>query len=163
MQEQQNKLLNILSELKITYRAFEHEASFHVGDNDEHAKDFQGARTKNLFLRNKKGHQHYLVVMKDNKAADLAKLREFVDDSKLGMASDDRLMQFLGVKPGSVSTFALINDLQKHVKVIVDQDIFEEKYVYLHPLINTQTFEISSTDYRRFLDYTGNHYSLYQF
>ncbi len=82
-----------------------------------------GLQCKNLFLRNKKGDRHYLVVLEISKRADLKDLVKLVGDDRLSFGSPERLMAQLGLTPGSVSPFGLINDADGSVRVLVDVDL----------------------------------------
>ena len=107
-----------------------------------------GARPKNLFLRNKKGKLHYLVVLESSKTVDLLKVAEMLEDFKLGFASPDRLFTYLKTTPGSVSVFGLVFDIDNHVQVLVDKDLLNSELVHFHPNDNTKTWLIKGMDLR---------------
>jgi Ala-tRNA(Pro) deacylase len=119
-----------------------------------HWKDIPGAPVKNLFLRNKKGDRHYLVILGIEKQADLRRLVKIIGDDRLSFASPERLMRHLGVTPGSVSPFGLIHDAQRSVRVIVDGDHAER--LIFHPNDNTASLTIAGADFVRFLEQQGN-------
>ena len=111
---------------------------------------------KNLFLRNKKGDRHYLVILAISKQADLRALVKMVGDDRLSFGSPERLMANLGLTPGSVSPFGLTNDVRHAVRVIVDQDLRSAERLIFHPNINTASVAIAGADFVRYLESTGN-------
>ena len=115
-----------------------------------------GTKTKNLFLRDRKGRRHFLVTVGYEKAVDLKALASLLGVSKLGFASAERLERYLGVDPGSVSILGVVNDVNQEVEVIVDQDLWGAKAFQCHPLVNTSTLVISRDHLQRFLEITGH-------
>ena len=109
-----------------------------------------------LFLRNQKGNRQYLVVLIASKTADLKGVADQIGDGKLSFASAERLMTHLGLTPGSVSPFGLINDPAHAVRVVLDRDLQAASRLSFHPNINTVTFTIAAADFARFLDACGN-------
>jgi len=149
------KVLEILDKLGIEYTRREHPPVFTVEQAEKHWSDITGAHCKNLFLRNKKGNRHYLVILLSRKQADLRSLNEKLNEDRLSFGSPDRLKKYLGLEPGSVSPFGLINDPRKEVTVIVDQDLKQEARVNFHPNVNTSTVGISTADFEKFLAWSG--------
>jgi Ala-tRNA(Pro) deacylase len=149
------KVLEILDKLGIEYTRREHPPVFTVEQAEKHWTEIDGAHCKNLFLRNKKGNRHYLVILLSRKQADLRGLNEKLGEDRLSFGSPDRLKKYLGLEPGSVSPFGLINDLGKQVIVVVDQDLRREARVNFHPNVNTSTVGISTADFEKFLDWSG--------
>ena len=111
---------------------------------------------KNLFLRNQKGTRHYLVIVHYQKRADLRTVAEQIGDGKLSFASPERLLAHLGVTPGSVSPFGLINDADHAVRVVIDQELRSADRISFHPNINTATIVLAFADFLRFLESCGN-------
>ena len=145
-----------LNALGIRYEVYEHPPVFTGEEAALHWKDIPGAAVKNLFLRNKKGDRHYLVILGIEKQADLRRLVKIIGDDRLSFASPDRLMRHLGVTPGSVSPFGLIHDAQRAVRVIVDSDLRNAERLIFHPNDNTASLTIAGADFVRFLDEQGN-------
>ena len=112
----------------------------------------RGAHGRNLFLRNKKGDKHYLVVAKYTKRIDLKRLENMLGGERVSFDSEARLEKYLGLSTGAVSPFGLIND----VEVIIDSDLQRADPINFHPNVNTATVSISFVDFRKFLDHTGN-------
>ena len=145
-----------LGELSIPYDRFEHPPVATVEDAAQYWAAIDATHCKNLFLRNQKGNRHYLVVLVHSKKADLRAVADQIGDGKLSFASPERLMTHLGLTPGSVSPFGLINDRQHSVRVVLDRDLKSAARLSFHPNINTATYVVSATDFARFLDACGN-------
>ena len=145
-----------LDALGITYEKYTHPPVFTGEEADEHWAPIPATRVKNLFLRNKRGDRHYLVILEVSKQADLRKLVKIVGDDRLSFGSPERLMATLGVTPGSVSPFGLIHDAGHSVRVIVDGDLRGAERLIFHPNSNTRSVAISGADFERFLASRGN-------
>lgn len=154
--ESEQRVYDTLNEIGIEYEKYEHKPVYTIEDVNELDIDIPGDHTKNLFLRNRKGNVHYLVVLEDSKQADLKKLSKQLGSTPLSFASEERLGKYLGLKPGSVSPFGLINDSDKCVRVIIDNDILKAEKVGFHPNLNTATLVISCRDFQKFLKWTKN-------
>ena len=146
----------VLDSLGIAYTRTDHEAAFTVEQADHLYGHVPGVHSKNLFLRNKKGDVHYLVVVRSDKRVDLKALRAVVDESTLSFASPERLMKYLGVIPGSVTPLGLIHDTAHTVRVMVDRDVMAAEQVNFHPNVNTATLTLARADFERFLAHCGN-------
>ena len=145
-----------LDALGIAYERHEHPAVFHADDASKYWAPIPGVQCKNLFLRNKKGDRHYLVVLEISKRADLKEIVKLVGDDRLSFGSPERLNKFLGVAPGSVSPLGLIHDAGHSVRVIVDSDLRSAGRLIFHPNDNTASLTISGEDFVRFLEQQGN-------
>ena len=145
-----------LDALGIQYEAYEHPAVFTSEEAVEHWAAIPATRVKNLFLRNKKGDRHYLVILGVEKQADLRALAKVIGDDRLSFGSSDRLMAHLGLTPGSVSPFGLIHEGSQEVRVIVDEDLRSAARLIFHPNINTASVSIGVADFERFLASRGN-------
>lgn len=156
--EQKEKVVKHLEDLNISYKLYEHEAANTVADAQEAWSEIAGIHCKNLFFRDTKGRQHYLVVLEQSKQLDIKKMGERLGNQRLSFASEKRLMKYLGLTPGSVTPFGLINDVDKHVKVFFDADIRKAKFVNFHPNINTATLNLSFEDFELFLKESGQEY-----
>ncbi len=149
-------IYKVLDEIGVDYLKREHPAVFTCEEADQYYKDVEGGHSKNLFLRNKKGDTHYLVIIESSKKVDLKDLKEKLGESKLSFASEERLMRFLGLEKGSVSPFGLINDTEHEVVVVMDKDLLKYDKLHYHPNVNTATLEVSLDGFRRFLEWCGN-------
>jgi Ala-tRNA(Pro) deacylase len=140
-----------LDALGITYDRHAHPAVFNAEDAAEYWDPIDGVQCKNLFLRNKKGDKHYLVVVGIDKRVDLKDLVKVVGDDRLSFGSPERLMAELGLTPGSVSPFGLLNDDDGSVRVLIDADLRDAPRLIFHPNINTASVVVSWQDLERFL------------
>ena len=145
-----------LGELGIPFERHEHPPVATVEEAVHHWDGIDATHCKNLFLRNQKGNRHYLVVLLHAKRADLRAVADQIGDGKLSFASPDRLRTHLGLTPGSVSPFGLINDPAHTVHVVLDRDLKATTRVSFHPNINTRTYVIATDDFLRFLAATGH-------
>ena len=121
-----------------------------------------GAHIKNLFLRNKKGEM-WLVVAEEERAIDLKSLGEKLGAGRLSFGSPERLMTYLGVLPGAVTPFALINDRQRQVRVAVDKAVLAQSPVNCHPLTNDMTTAIAPDDLLAFMEAGGHRPTILDF
>lgn len=135
---------------------FKHAAANTCAEFKTLVPSLSGTHNKNLFLQDKKGRRHFLVVMPPEPQIDLVKLSEKLGAKKLGFASTERLKQFLGVEPGAVSVLALMRDLETKVELIIDKHIWQADAIQAHPLINTETLVIERQELQRFLKITGH-------
>jgi len=149
-------VLERLRELGIAYERYEHPPAATVEEAERHWAGIDATHCKNLFLRNQKGTRHYLVILVAAKKADLRAVADQIGDGKLSFASPDRLMTHLGLTPGSVSPFGLINDAAHTVRVVLDRDLKSAARLSFHPNINTVTFVVSAADFARFLESCGH-------
>lgn len=147
-----------LEKMGISYRKTEHRAIFSRDDvTPEEEYLWQGYKvSKNLFLRNAKGDKHYLVVTTVDKKADLKELAKKIGSTRLSFSSEQRLDKYLKVKPGSVSSFAVLNDEGREVIVVFDRALVGEKHFALHPNENTATVYIDFSDVERIVKEHGN-------
>ena len=149
-------ILAVLQALNIHYELFEHPPVHTADEAATHWQAIAGVAVKNLFLRNKKGDRHYLVILGIDKQADLRQLVKAIGDDRLSFGSAERLQKYLGVTPGSVSPLGLIHDSGRAVRVIVDSDLRTAERLIFHPNDNTASLTISGSDFQRFLADRGN-------
>jgi Ala-tRNA(Pro) deacylase len=148
-------VLAALDGLGIAYVRHDHPAVFTVEEALQAWQGIDATHCKNLFLRNKKGTRHYLVVAEHDRALNLARVAEIVGDDRLSFGSPERLLRVLGLTPGSVSPFGLINDTEKQVRVVVDATLRTCPRVGFHPNTNTATVVLSGSDFEKFLASCG--------
>lgn len=148
-------LMALLTELGIDYAYHEHEAVYTVEESSKIEQDIPGAHCRNLYLRDKK-KRNFLVTAMNETPVDLKALEKEIGCARLSFGSADRLWQFLGVKPGSVCPFAVINDPNQDVQVILDKHMMEQDRVNYHPLENTMTIGVTPDGLLKFLEHTGH-------
>lgn len=152
------KLYALLDELGITYDYHEHPEAPTVEIAAKYWKDLEATHCKNLFFRNHKGNRHYLVIMEHTRELNIRDLEQRLKQGKLSFASPERLMKHLGLTPGSVTPFGLINDKNRHVHLFLDENLAKAESISFHPCINTASLVISYADFIRFLHHCGNSY-----
>jgi Ala-tRNA(Pro) deacylase len=152
----QKELFELFEKLEIRFEYHEHPPVATIEDAIIHWRDYNSGRCKNIFFRNHKGDRHYLVILEHLAKLDIRDLEKRLRQGKLTFASDRRLKQYLGVEPGSVSPFGLINDKENHVHLFIDEKLNECERLAFHPNLNTATVVISKSDFLRFLAFTGN-------
>jgi Ala-tRNA(Pro) deacylase len=152
----QKELYALLEKLDIKFEYHEHPPVATIEDALIHWKDYNSGRCKNIFFRNHKGDRHYLVILEHLAKLDIKDLEKRLRQGKLTFASDKRLMNYLGLTPGSVSPFGLINDTGNHVHLFIDERLKDCERLTFHPNINTASLVISKSDFLRFLEFTGN-------
>ena len=155
MKKSRSNLEQHLTDLNIRFDTHEHPAVYTVEQAQQHCSHIPGCHCKNLFLKTKK-KQLWLIVLEDSTTIDLKQLANLVGVKAWSFASPERLMEHLGVEPGSVTPFALINDPDKLINLAIETKILGAESVNFHPLTNTATLNITSTGLREFLQSTGH-------
>jgi Ala-tRNA(Pro) deacylase len=158
----QKELYECLEKLGISFEYHEHPPLATIDDAKIHWRDYNSGRCKNIFFRNHKGDRHYLVILEHLAQLNIKDLEKRLKQGKLTFASDQRLMKHLGLEPGSVSPFGLINDQHNHVHLFIDEKLQECDRLAFHPNVNTATLVISHSDFIKFLNHTGNSYEFLQ-
>lgn len=154
--QDEEKLYEVLDKLEIKYTRYEHEPVYTVEEAENLNIDIPGQHCKNLFLRNKKGDTHYLVIADSEKHIDIKFLSKQIGGGNLSFASDERLFKHLGLKTGAVSPFGLINNIEKNVIVLIDRNLTDKSIVNFHPNVNTATIGVSYSDLERFIKWHEN-------
>lgn len=149
-------ILERLKELSVDYELKEHPAVFTMDELDSLKLNENNEICKNLFLRDYKGKRHALVILRGDKHADLALIRDEIDSTKLSFASDERLLKYLDVKKGSVSLLGIINDTAGTVEVYLDEDLKKLPRLGFHPNDNTATLFLSFDDAVRYVESTSH-------
>jgi Ala-tRNA(Pro) deacylase len=147
-------LFAFLDELGVQHRTLDHPAVFRVGEGDEIKAALPGAHTKNLFLKDAKD-QLWLISAEGHTQIDLKRLPPVIGSGRLSFGNAALMEKTLGVTPGSVTAFGLINDAGHRVRFVLDRVLAEAKQVNFHPLTNTATTGVSREGFRRFLAALG--------
>tara|TARA_Y100000766_G_C18791862_1_gene548626 strand:- start:411 stop:959 length:549 start_codon:yes stop_codon:yes gene_type:complete len=144
-----------LKELGIKTTTIDHDPIFTVEDSIKEKITPRGpGNVKNLFLKNKKG-QMWLLCCNENTQVNLKILASDLGAGRFSFGSQQRLMHYLGVLPGSVSPLALINDKEYVINFIIEDSLLHARELNLHPLVNTKTTTISLDDLYKFMEYLG--------
>ena len=149
-------LPRFLSEHGIAATRHEHPPVMTVEESLRLVPKLPGMKTKNLFLRDKKGQRHFLVTVPHDLPVDLEALGAALGVGRLGFASPERLRAHLGITPGAVSLLALVNDATHAVEFVLDEALWNAPAVQAHPLVNSATLILPHADLARFLAATGH-------
>lgn len=144
-----------LNQLNMEFELVEHEPALTTEQADSFIEGIEGVRTKTMFLTNKKKTAFYLVIMDDSKRLDMNKFKELVAEKQIKMASEDTLMEKMGLPPGVVSPFGLLNNKDKDIKVYFDKEIMSEERMSFHPNTNEKTIFVATRDLILFLENIG--------
>lgn len=138
----------------VEHHTTDHVAVFRVGEGDGIKDKIPGAHTKNLFLKDAKGRL-WLISAQDDTAIDLKRLHTVIGSARLSFGPAEMMEQTLGVTPGSVTAFGLINDTERQVTFILDRRLADAERVNFHPLTNTATTGVSRGGFAAFLAALG--------
>ena len=141
--------------LGIAHKTYEHAPVFTVEEAAHLYESQPGGHTKNLFLKDRKDGL-WLVVCRDNLAVDLKELSKVLDSPRFSFGSGELLVETLGIQPGSVTPFAIINDTANKVRVVLDEGMFAFDVLNFHPLRNDRTTAIAANDLPKFLRGCGH-------
>lgn len=154
--ERISKVLNYLKENNIKHTWYTHPEAPTIEIARQYWQKDGSKHCKNLFFRNHKGNRHYLIVLDCERDLDIHDLEKRLHQGKLSFASPQRMEKYLGLQPGSVSPFGLINDTENHVHLFLDENLKKESYLSFHPNDNHATVVISYEEFMRYLSLTGN-------
>ena len=143
-------LLQLLRGKSINFQIHQHEPLFTVEDSENLRGEIDGSHSKNLFLKNKK-NSFFLLSCDENAKVDLKKFSLSINAKNLSFANEKYLEKYLGIKPGSVSPFALLNDKENIVEFYLDEKITKSEVINFHPLVNTTTISIKTNDFINFI------------
>ncbi|MDY6326035.1 MAG: prolyl-tRNA synthetase associated domain-containing protein [Bacteroidales bacterium] len=152
------KLYELLEKLGIEYEYIEHPEAPTIEIAKQYWAGHDAKHCKNLFFRNHKGNRHYLVILDCDCSMDIHSIEKRLHQGKLSFASEQRLSKYLGVKPGSVTPFGLINDEEHHVTLFIDRKLQEADKLSFHPCVNTASLIVSRQDFIKFVEHTTNPY-----
>lgn len=147
-------LLEFLRANGVEQTTYDHPAVFTVGESGRIKEDIPGAHTKNLFLKDARD-QLWLVSAEGHAQIDLKRLHTVIGSGRLSFGNAHLMAETLGVAPGSVTAFGLINDAGRRVRFVLDRTLAEAELVNFHPLTNTATTTVTRDGFRRFLAAVG--------
>jgi len=162
------KVLDFLEAHGLPYEIHTHPSLFTIEEALAYWKDIDSTHCKNIFMRNHKGNRHYLISMECHKNLDIHSLEHKLREGKLSFASEERMVRCLGLHPGSVSAFGLINDIDladanpkelfpngHRVKYFLDKDLQTAEKISFHPCDNTASVVLRNADFLRYLEIWG--------
>lgn len=150
-----DKVKEYLNTLGIQFKIVEHKPAYTTEEADKYIEGYDGVRTKTIFICNKKKTNYYMIIMDDSKRLDMNKFKEIVSEKQMKMASEEALKEKLGIEPGMVSPFGLLNNDEKDVKICMDKEIITEEIMTFHPNDNTKTLFITTKDLFKYLENIG--------
>lgn len=154
----QEKVYETLSRLEIGFDYLEHPAAPTIEIAKQYWANLDSKHCKNLFFRNHKGDRHYLVVFDCDRNLAIHDLEHRLKQGKLSFASEKRMVKYLGLYPGSVSPFGLVNDVGHHVYVFLDENLKNARKLSFHPNDNRASLAVKTGDFIRYMDAAGNGY-----
>ena len=143
-------LLVILKKNGLDFKIHNHKPLFTVEDSENFRGKISGSHTKNLFLKNKK-NEFFLFSCDENASVDLKRFSKSIDAKNLSFANEVYLEKYLGVKPGSVSPFALLNDNEDVVNFYLDEKLTKKEMINFHPLVNTSTITLKTESFMKLI------------
>ncbi len=143
-------LLDILREKNIDFQVHEHKPLYTVEDSEKLRGKIDGSHTKNLFLKNKK-NEFFLFTCNERAKIDLKQFSKSINAKNLSFANENYLEKYLGIKPGSVSPYALLNDKKNNVSFYLDENLEKSEKINFHPLINDTTITMKTSDFINFI------------
>ncbi len=155
------KVEKYLQSKGITFQVYEHPPVFTVAEGKKYKIDVPGLGCKSLFLKEAKGAKYILYTLPGEKRANLRQLAEELGEKRLTFAKPVELEQLLGVTPGSVSPFSILNDRQKKVILVIDREVIQAKEINVHPNDNRASLVLTQEMFRRFLSTLDRPYQLF--
>ena len=144
------KIIEILNQKGFDYDLHEHKALFTIEDSIKLRGEIKGSHTKNLFLKNKKD-KFYLISCEEFTNINLKKISKSLELGNLSFAKEEYLIKLLGIKPGSVSPFALLNNMDNTVDFYLEDKIYNSDFINFHPLTNTATITMKCDKFIEFM------------
>ena len=148
------ELIQRLTKENYNITVHQHGALFTVQDSKKLRGKIEGAHSKNLFLKNKK-NKFFLLTCEENDRVDLKRISKSLELGNTSFAKEEYLDQYLKIRPGSVSPFALLNDESESVDFYLEHTLYESKFVNFHPLVNTSTITIETNRFIEFMIENG--------
>ena len=158
----EKNILKLLQNQGFSFKIYNHEALYTVNDSSEKRGKIKGAHSKNLFLKNKKNN-FFLISCLENRQVDLKKMTKCLNFGNISFAKEDTLFKWLGVQPGSVTPFGLLNDINNKVEFYLDSGFLTHETINFHPLVNTSTINLLTNDFINFLIENNKKVNIFSF
>jgi len=144
--DKEERVYDLLDQLNIDYQRIDHEEANTMEVCLEIEKSLKSTICKNLFLVNSNKSQYYLLMLKENKKFKTKMISKQINSSRLSFGSDEKMLEYLNITPGSVSLLGLMNDHDFKVQLLMDKDLLQDEYLGCHPCINTSSLRIKMKD-----------------
>ena len=144
--DKEERVYDLLDQLNIDYQRIDHEEANTMEICLEIEKNLKSTICKNLFLVNSNKSQYYLLMLKENKKFKTKMISKQINSSRLSFGSDEKMLEYLDITPGSVSLLGLMNDHDFKVQLLMDKDLLQDEYLGCHPCINTSSLRIKMKD-----------------
>ena len=144
--DKEERVYDLLDQLNIDYQRIDHEEANTMEVCLEIEKSLKSTICKNLFLVNSNKSQYYLLMLKENKKFKTKVISKQINSSRLSFGSDEKMLEYLDITPGSVSLLGLMNDHDFKVQLFMDKDLLQDEYLGCHPCINTSSLRIKMKD-----------------
>lgn len=155
MPHTKDTLQQFLNEIDVSTTTIEHPALFTVEDSKALRGEIDGGHTKNLFVKDKKG-KLFLLVVEEDAQIDMKTVNKKLDCGRLSFGKPDLLMEKLGIIPGAVTAFSIINDSDNAVQIVFDEKLMQHEIINCHPLTNEATTSIARDDLLSFVKACGH-------
>lgn len=142
----EERVYDLLEQLHIDYQRVDHEKADTMEVCLKIEKALKSTICKNLFLVNSNKSQYYLLMLKGHKKFKTKEISKQINSSRLSFGSDEKMLEYLDITPGSISILGLMNDVKNNVQLLMDQDLLEDEYLGCHPCINTSSLKIKMQD-----------------
>lgn len=150
---------DLLAKYDVKFDIVEHPPAMTTEEADKYIEGKEGVRSKTMLMAGKKNRKFYLFILDDEKRMEISRLNEITGD-KLSFAKQEYMIELMGLKPGEVSILGLIKDTENKIKVYVDEDIQDEKFMTFHPNENTATIFITMDDMYMLIKEMGHEYEI---
>lgn len=154
------QVYELLESLGIGFEAYRHEPSPTAAHVTELDQRIRGRHCKNLFLKNSLGDQLFLLIVPYDTTVNLRQVARLLGSTRLSFAPATLMADLLGLEPGSVSPFGLINDREHVIRVLLDAVLADYEHINFHPNVGTATVSLAFEDFEHFLDWTGNRWGM---
>ena len=144
--DKEERVYDLLDQLNIDYQRLDHQEANTMEVCLEIEKNLKSTICKNLFLVNSNKSQYYLLMLKENKKFKTKVISKQINSSRLSFGSDEKMLEYLDITPGSVSLLGLMNDHDFKVQLLMDKDLLQDEYLGCHPCINTSSLRIKMQD-----------------
>ncbi|WP_270593887.1 prolyl-tRNA synthetase associated domain-containing protein [Faecalibacillus faecis] len=144
--DKEERVYDLLDQLNIDYQRIDHEEANTMKVCLKIEKSLKSTICKNLFLVNSNKSQYYLLMLKENKKFKTKMISKQINSSRLSFGSDEKMLEYLNITPGSVSLLGLMNDHDFKVQLLMDKDLLQDEYLGCHPCINTSSLRIKMKD-----------------